>query len=118
YLWQHTGSPLSYIRTQRHAWGQHIDWGAETFTTLRSTIAHPGRDLNELVTTLGLVFTVVAFVLLVRWRPPAVLTVYAAAVMLMAVVSSDVGARPRFVMTAFPLLIAVARPLRDLWWSI
>jgi hypothetical protein len=47
-----------------------------------------------------------------RWRPPGVLTVYSVAILGLAVASSAVGARPRFVLTAFPLIIALAREVR------
>jgi hypothetical protein len=47
-----------------------------------------------------------------------VLYVYALAAVALAVSSNEFGARPRAILTAFPLLLPLARPLRDLSLSI
>jgi hypothetical protein len=52
-------------------------------------------------------------VALVRCRYPAVLVVYAAAVMAMAVLMPISGTRPRMLLTAFPLVTAVAEAVPD-----
>ena len=64
---------------------------------------------NDVVTTLGVVFMVAATVCLVRWRPPVVLTLYTYGIVLMALLTRTLNTRPRFLLTAFPLLIAVER---------
>ena len=46
-----------------------------------------------------------------RWRPPAVLTIYALTVIFLAVFSQALGV-PRFAFTAFPLLLAIAAKVR------
>jgi hypothetical protein len=115
FLWVRTGTPLAYYRTQRDAWGEHLDFGAAAWRRAFFVLHHGGRDLNVLISTLGLVFLAVAGVLLWRWRPPAIVTIYAVGIAALAVASSSVGARPRFVLTAFPFVVAVARPLKGIW---
>ena len=118
FLWARAGTPLAYYRTQRHAWGERVDFGVGTWHRLVFVLHHGGRDLNILISTLGLIFLAATAVLLWRWRPPAVITIYAVGIALLAVMSSDVGPRPRFVLTAFPFLVAFARPLRGIWLSL
>jgi hypothetical protein len=55
----------------------------------------------------------VAIWLLRRVRVPALLTWYTVGVAAQFLLSSTVGPRPRFLMTAFPLLIVPARYLRN-----
>jgi hypothetical protein len=71
-----------------------------------------------LISTLGLLFLLGSGYLLWRWRPPAIITIYAVGIAVLAIVSSDVGPRPRFVLTAFPFLVAFARPLKGMWFSL
>ncbi|MDQ3974691.1 MAG: hypothetical protein M3276_10265, partial [Actinomycetota bacterium] len=60
----------------------------------------------------GALVAVVAFVALWRWRPPAVLTVYSVGIVALAAIPPELGTRPRFVFTAFPLIVALARATR------
>ena len=53
-------------------------------------------------------FSAVALVLLFKWRPPAVVSVFAVGVVALAATAGTIGLRPRFVLTAFPLMQAVA----------
>ena len=50
--------------------------------------------------------------LLLRWRPPAVITVYVVGVVALTVLTSHPVSLPRYVMSAFPLLIPAADRLR------
>ena len=118
FLWARTGTPLAYYRTQRYAWSERIDFGSGTWRRLTFVLHHGGRDLNILISTLGLVFLVVTGFMLWRWRPPTIITIYAVGIALLAIMSSDVGPRPRFVLTAFPFLVAFARPLKGIWLSL
>jgi len=59
----------------------------------------------------GVLFLAVMLVLLVRSRPPGVLLVYTLAVMGVALLTPTMGARPRFLLTAFPLVTVLAEDL-------
>jgi hypothetical protein len=47
-----------------------------------------------------------------RWRPPGPVVVYAVVAAALAVGSHTIGARPRLVLAAFPLVMAVGHQLR------
>ena len=110
-LWARTGNPLAWAEAQR-AWGRHYDFGATMLRAFGDAVASPGADLNKLAVALTLVFLVPAFVLLARWRPPAVLTIYAAGIVAITVLAPSIPLRPRFAMTAVPLVVVFAVVLR------
>lgn len=113
FLWRRTGSAFAWFDVERHLWKDSFSPGSpftragDAFDVLLGR--GRGPDLNPVLPTLGLAFAVVALVLLVRWRPPATLVVYTVGILVMAAGSSNLGLRPRFIATAFPLSQALAR---------
>ena len=112
FLWVRTGDALVWLHVQAAGWDQHVDFGRSTIQGVLDTLRHPGVHLNISVGAASFVFAVVAGVLLVRSRLPSVFVVYSAVVLALAFSSQAVGSRPRFVLTAFPLIVAVARRAR------
>jgi hypothetical protein len=117
FLWAHTGDPSAWFRSQSEAWRDHVDIAGTTVGRVTALVQDPHlslgvRELNDLVNTLGLAFVVVSLVLLWRWRPPGAVVVYGLGVLAMALASDHVGARPRFLLAAFPLVLAVGVRLR------
>jgi hypothetical protein len=110
YLARHTGEAGAYLRTQREGWDQTLQPKA-AFDTLSQFVHRPFDDTNIAVMTLGSVFLVVALVVLLRSRPPGVLLVYTLAVLGMALLTPTMGARPRFLLTAFPLVTTLGEDL-------
>ncbi|HWB71032.1 MAG TPA: glycosyltransferase family 39 protein [Egibacteraceae bacterium] len=110
YLWAHTGQPAAWLLVQRHGWGERVDFGYRTLREVAIAVRDPA-NAPVVVAVAGLAFVAVAAVLLWRWRPPAELVVYAVGVIVLALLSRRLQARPRFILTAFPLIVAVARPL-------
>jgi hypothetical protein len=116
FLQRRTGDWFFWFDVQRRTWSERVDFGIGTWRRLQNALAdpldlHQPRDINSLIATLGLFFVVLALYALWRWRPPAVLTIYAVVVVLLAVISQTLGLRPRFILTAFPLFLALAS-----WW--
>jgi hypothetical protein len=112
FLWVRTGDPLGWFRSQSVAWRDHVDFGGTTFGRVVDLVRDPHlslgvRDLNDFVNSIGLLFVVLSVVLLLRWRPPGAVIVYGLGVLAMALASDHVGARPRFLLAAFPLVLAV-----------
>jgi hypothetical protein len=112
YLWVRTGDALGWFRSQSEAWRDHIDVGGTTIGRVVDLAHDPHlslgvRELNDLVNSIGLLFVAASVVLLLRWRPPGAVVVYGLGVLAMALSSDHVGARPRFLLAAFPLVLAV-----------
>ena len=113
FLWARMGDPLVFFDTQRHGWDQRIDLGATTVDKLLHVLDQP-IDVNAVVSAVTIAFLAGAVVLMVRWKPPAVLTIYSAGVMVPPLLSAAVSSRPRFALTAFPFLVAYARGARGI----
>ena len=110
YLGRHTGEFGAYLRTQRQGWDQKLE-PKSTIQIVSNFVHHPFADTNITVMVLGWLFLVVTLVLLVRSRPPGVLLVYTLAIVGMALLTPTMGARPRFLLTAFPLVTVIAEEL-------
>jgi len=116
FLWARTGDPLVSLNTQRDGWGQRLDFGAKTIESSLSVLDRP-IDVNVVVSTLSVLFVIAGLVLMIRWRPPAEIVIYTLVVIAPVLMSSTISSRPRFALTAFPLLVAYARAARETWWS-
>ena len=110
YLWSATGDVLRWYHVERDQWGG-TGFYHDTVFVLRESVTHP-HDLEAVVPALGLVFAVAGLYLMVRWRPPVIIWIYTVGILLSAFDSNMVGARPRVLLTAFPLIVAVARRVR------
>jgi hypothetical protein len=112
FLWVRTGDPLGWFRSQSEAWRDHVDFGGTTIGRVVNLVHEPHlslgvRELNDVVNSIGLLFVAGGVVLLLRWRPPGAVVVYGLGVLATALASDHVGARPRFLLAAFPLVLAV-----------
>lgn len=114
FLRQWTGEPNAWMRAQRDAWNEGYAWGMTAYEYTRAFVESPLR------TVAGATYfhTVVALVSLAfggwcawRVRLPLLASVYSLGIAFFMLVPREVNARPRFVLTAFPLAIAVAA-----WW--
>ena len=110
FLWNRTGVIDAYMQTH-HAWDVRVDL-ADTWHKFRDFFREPLVDVNITIAVAGTVFLAVTLVLLVRARPPAPVLIYTVIVMLPVMVSETLGARPRFLLTAFPLVAVLGRWLR------
>ncbi|TMM14059.1 MAG: hypothetical protein E6G01_13535 [Actinobacteria bacterium] len=111
YLWHRTGDIKFWYRIENEFWqGGFHPWTA-TVDKARLAFDHPGMP-DYLVPTIGLFVLVAAAILLWHWKPPAVVTIYAAVAMALVLSSGPLGARPRFFIAAFPFVVALARPAR------
>jgi hypothetical protein len=110
FLWNRTGVTDAYMQTH-HAWDVRFDV-ADTWHKFRAFFHDPLGDVNITIAVAGTILLAVTLVLLVRARPPAPILVYTVIVMLPVMVSETLGARPRFLLTAFPLVAVLGRWLR------
>jgi len=128
YLRLRTGTWSAWFRAEREGWHNTFDFGHDTFGRVTGFLRHPTNVLFAVI-TIGLAFVAVAVLLLVRsefWRsrwPNAIgardqnskaasvrfgVVVFAIASIALSIGSSLVGPRPRAILVAFPLVVAVA----------
>jgi hypothetical protein len=118
-LWYRTGEPLAWLTIQRNGWGEGFDFGLTSLQRLASVVGlAPDASVYSVVVSAGLVFAVVAGGLMWRWRPPAELVIYAVGIVVLAAGSQLLGVRPRFALTAFPLIVAVAYWVRGTGFAV
>jgi hypothetical protein len=116
YLWHRTGDITFWYRVENVFWKGGFHPLTATIDKARLALDHPGMP-DYVVPTLGLFVLVAAAILLWRWKPPAVVTIYAAVAMGLVLVSGPLGARPRFFIAAFPFVVALARPAKGTAFS-
>ncbi|MFN2556594.1 MAG: mannosyltransferase family protein [Nitriliruptorales bacterium] len=112
FLWRRTGEPTAWFFVQRRAWLESLDFGVTTVRNAVSATLHPGANLHFTLTAAALVVTGVMLAALLVWRPPGYLVVYALTLVGLTVASVTLGLRPRFLLTAFPLIMAAAHYVR------
>jgi hypothetical protein len=108
YLAAHTGDAFASFRSQRDGWHQRIDFGATTYHAVIRAFTDPFQNLNRVALTIALAIALVGVWAITRWRPPAFIWAYAAAALIPALLVASISSRPRFLLAAFPLLIAIA----------
>lgn len=118
FLWRRTGEAGIWFRVQQGGWEQKFDFGATTLRHAGDVLGSPFQDINKLVGVLSLAFVLVAGTLLLRSRLPSLLTVYTAVLVALAFLSEVTGSRPRFLLTAFPLIVAVAKHTRGVTFAM
>lgn len=114
------GDPGGYFKLQSGAWGHQWDFGRHTLDVLTSVpvghsdylFAWPFADMIGV----GVVLLALALLpLLIRLRPPAVLTVYTVLTLVLVLGSQQIfGNVSRYLLPAFPLCLPLALALRRL----
>lgn len=120
WLGAHTGESGVWFRVQTEAWGEGTSFG---LTAIRRTIkafTHPLTSPTNTITAVSVLTLGLLLWFLYKHRLPAFMNAYVAVVVLLMLLPSTVTARPRFVYTAFPLLISAAvwfehKDRKD-WW--
>ncbi|MFE2728681.1 glycosyltransferase family 39 protein [Kitasatospora sp. NPDC059327] len=113
-----------YFKLQHDAWLHYFDFGQGTFKAIRGVLL--GRTdypfawpVTDLLATLIVLTLPVLIVLLIRLRPPLVLTAYTLATIVSVLGSLGIfGNTSRYLLPAFPLLIALAVAMRKLSWPV
>jgi 4-amino-4-deoxy-L-arabinose transferase-like glycosyltransferase len=113
WLGVHANEQGVWFRVQREAWGEHTSFGLAAIQRTASAFAHPLASKTDLVTAATLLVTIVLVYVALRQRLPWPILAYCGAVVAFMLVPSTVTARPRFLYTAFPLLISLVQ-----WWDV
>lgn len=111
FLAGHTGESWPWFRVQREAWREGTSFGATAISNTLSFIGHPLASPTDALTAASLFALLGGLWCLWRRRLPWPIVAYIAVVIGLMLLPATVTARPRFLYTAFPLLISVAA-----WW--
>ena len=112
YLHFHARSFRAYFTaTKAPGWDDRIS--PQHMLTLLHTVVwqHSMRDLNSFFPAVGVIFVLITIPLLLWSRFPIPFKVYGAGVGLLHLMTS-LGPRPRFILAAFPLIVALADRLK------
>ncbi|MEX0846730.1 MAG: mannosyltransferase family protein [Ilumatobacteraceae bacterium] len=116
----HAGEPGVWFRVQTEAWGEGASFGVTAITNTFEAFTHPLTSPTDTITAASVVTMVVLIFFAYRERLPWPMLAYTAGVLGLMLLPSTVTARPRFLYTAFPLLIAAAAWFRgadrQAWW--
>jgi hypothetical protein len=108
WLGQHTGEPGAWFRVQREAWGEGASFGLTAARNTAEALTQPLTSPTDTITAIAVVATVILVWTSWRARLPWVVSAYSWTIVLLMLTPATVTARPRFLFTAFPLLIGAA----------
>jgi hypothetical protein len=100
-----------YWHLGHQVWGTTVDFGQQTFTVLLHPMTQDFVGPGWLIWP-GLLAVVGAVVATWKARPPAVLVVYCAALLVQLTATNVLGFKPRMLTWAFPALVSVAKVAR------
>lgn len=111
FLWLRTGEGAVWLRVQHEGWNQQVDFGRVLLGQVVWMLKAPLQSFERIIVVAGLAFATAGLVLLVRavrrqgW--PGALLVYTAGILGLAAVYRVDVFRPRAVLAAFPLFLAL-----------
>ena len=108
YLRVHTGDALAFVKAEDRGWNRRFDFGVWNVRAVVGYLVDRRTTFLILVFAILLLAAAAAFWLMLRWRPPAVIVVYVAGIVALTVLASHPVSLPRYLLSAFPLLIPVA----------
>jgi hypothetical protein len=112
WLWRHTGVLNAWRQTELGGWHSSVSL-TYPFRILGTFVRNPlGSTLTGQILVVGTVLAVVGAMLAIRQRQPAPVLIYGLGAGILAAIAAPVGLRPRFVMLAFPLVVAYGTRLR------
>jgi hypothetical protein len=111
YLGVSTGSFTAWFQTERGGWDERESPTA-IVKLLHDVVRYGFQYPNFYVPLLGTAVAALLLIMLIQAKPPGVLVVYSGVVLAMAFMSTALGLRPRFVLTAFPLIMVLGYRLK------
>lgn len=121
FLRHHTNEDWAWFRVQREAWREGTSFGGTAVTRTIDFFLNPVSSPTSMLTTACVGALLLGLWCLRRHKLPAMYTAYSSVVIFLMLLPATVTARPRFLYTAFPMLIPASRMLRDdrdIWWPL
>jgi len=109
WLGQHTGETGAWFRVQREAWDEGVSFGWRAIRNTVEAVWQPMTSPTDTITALSFAATIILLVLAWKAKMPWTLHAYSWTIIVLMLVPATVTARPRFLYTAFPLLIGAAK---------
>jgi hypothetical protein len=109
YVGVHADEPGVWFRVQREAWGEGVSFGWTAVKNTAEAVIHPATSPTDTITAIS--FAATALLVWLAWRARMSWPIYAYSwtVLALMLTPATVTARPRFLFTAFPLLIGAAK---------
>jgi hypothetical protein len=108
WLGQHTGEADAWFRVQREAWGEGASFGWTALKNTAEAVTQPLTSPTDTITAVSVVTTVALIWMTSKAKLPLFINAYSWTVLALMLAPATVTARPRFLFTAFPLLIGAA----------
>jgi hypothetical protein len=123
YQWALSGHVLEWLHIETTSWrdqsGFTLKAARRLFDFVRSPhLSFATGGLNDLVWVGGFALAVLGVWLIIRRRLPAALAIYGIGALVFAASSFNVGDRPRPLLVAFPIIIAIAASLSGWKWRV
>jgi Gpi18-like mannosyltransferase len=111
YLRLHTGDLFAFTDVESRGWGRRFDLGASNARAVWTHVHQMHVTFFVVILAMMVIGTAFGALLLIRWRPPAVVVVYVVGIVALTVVSTKPTSLPRYFLSAFPVLIPIATRL-------
>jgi Gpi18-like mannosyltransferase len=108
FLAVHTGERLAWLRVQREAWGEGLSYGWTAISHVYWALRYPLSSPTHVVTTITVLAMLGSLLALRNKRLPAPMVAYVVVILALMLLPETITARPRFLFSAFPLVIPVA----------
>jgi hypothetical protein len=109
YVGVHADEPGVWFRVQREAWGEGVSFGWTAVKNTAEAVIHPATSPTDTITAISVAATILLVWLAWRARMSWPIYAYSWTVLALMLTPATVTARPRFLFTAFPLLIGAAK---------
>ena len=110
YLYDRTGE-WAWFRVQREAWDEGTSFGWTAIKNTLEAFTRPLSSPTDTITAVSVLAMIALLVVLWKRRLPWPLVAFTLVVLALMILPATVTARPRFLYTAFPLMISAAA-----WW--
>lgn len=112
FLYLRTGDVAYWFKVQREVWHDQVDFGRHNLQEFLRFVTDPLASPNRVLFGLSIILTAALVTVLVRAKLAVELNIFAFGIVLLALISQVLYPNPRFLLTAFPLTIALASSLR------